>query len=40
LRSHLACAAIAAAALAGCNLDKIRNISGRHMQPLSEEMLA
>jgi murein L,D-transpeptidase YafK len=40
LWSHLACAAIAAAVLAGCNLDKIRNISGRHMQPLSEEMLA
>ena len=41
LRSHLACAALAAAAaLAGCNVDKIPNISGRHMQPLSEEVLA
>jgi murein L,D-transpeptidase YafK len=30
----------AAAALAGCDSDKIPNISGRHMQPLSEAMLA
>ena len=41
LRSLLACAAMAAAAaLAGCDSDKIPNISGRHMQPLSEAMLA
>jgi murein L,D-transpeptidase YafK len=41
LRWLLACGAIAAsAALAGCNSDKIPNISGRHMQPLSEAMLA
>ena len=26
--------------LAGCDNDKIPNISGRHMQPLSEAMLA
>jgi murein L,D-transpeptidase YafK len=40
LRSLLACAAIAAAsALAGCNSDKIPDISGRHMQPLSDAML-
>jgi murein L,D-transpeptidase YafK len=40
LRSILASAAIAAAAaLAGCNSDKIPDISGRHMQPLSEAML-
>ena len=41
LRSLLASAAIAAAALlAGCDSDKIPNISGRHMQPLSEATLA
>jgi murein L,D-transpeptidase YafK len=41
LRLLLLSAAIAAsAALAGCNSDKIPNISGRHMQPLSELMLA
>jgi murein L,D-transpeptidase YafK len=41
LRSVLASTAIAAAvALAGCDTNKILNISGRHMQPLSEEMLA
>jgi murein L,D-transpeptidase YafK len=40
LRSLLAVAAIAAAAaLAGCDSDKIPDISGRHMQPLSEAML-
>ena len=40
-RSLLASAAIAAAAtLAGCDSDKIPNISGRHMQPLSEATLA
>jgi murein L,D-transpeptidase YafK len=41
LQSLLASAAIAAAALlAGCDGDKIPNISGRHMQPLSEATLA
>jgi murein L,D-transpeptidase YafK len=41
LRSLLASAAIAAAALlAGCDSDKLPNISGRHMQPLSEATLA
>ena len=41
LRSLLASAAIATAALlAGCDTDKILNISGRHMQPLSEATLA
>jgi len=41
LRLLLASAAIAAAAtLAGCDSDKIPNISGRHMQPLSDAMLA
>ena len=41
LRSFLASAAMAAAALlAGCDTDKIPNISGRHMQPLSEATLA
>jgi hypothetical protein len=41
LRSLIASAAIAAAALlAGCDNDKIPNISGRHMQPLSEATLA
>jgi len=41
LRSLLASAAIAAAAaVAGCDSDKIQNISGRHMQPLSEATLA
>ena len=41
LRLLLLSAAIAAsAALAGCNSEKIPNISGRHMQPLSELMLA
>jgi murein L,D-transpeptidase YafK len=40
LRSLLAAAAItAAAALAGCDNDRIPDISGRHMQPLSEAML-
>ena len=40
LRLLLAAAAIvAAAALGGCN-DKTPDISGRHMQPLSEEILA
>ena len=40
LRALLASAAIAAAAvLAGCDSDKIPDISGRHMQPLSEAML-
>ena len=40
-RSFLASAAIAAAALlSGCDSDKIPNISGRHMQPLSEATLA
>ena len=40
LRSLLAAAAIAAAAvLAGCDSDKIPDISGRHMQPLFEAML-
>jgi len=41
LQSLLASAAIAAAALlAGCDTDKIPNVSGRHMQPLSETVLA
>jgi len=41
LRSLLASAAIAAAAaLAGCDSDKLPNIGGRHMQPLSEATLA
>ena len=41
LRSLIASAAIAAAlALAACDTDKIPSISGRHMQPLSEAMLA
>jgi murein L,D-transpeptidase YafK len=41
LRLLLASAAIAAAAaLAGCDSDKMPNISGRHMQPLSDAMLA
>jgi murein L,D-transpeptidase YafK len=40
LRSLLASAAIAAAVvLAGCDSDKIPDISGRHMQPLSEAVL-
>jgi murein L,D-transpeptidase YafK len=40
LRSLLAFAVTAAAALlAGCDSDKILDISGRHMQPLSEAML-
>jgi murein L,D-transpeptidase YafK len=40
-RSLLALGVIAAAALlAGCDSDKIPNISGRHMQPLSEATLA
>ena len=40
-RSLIASAAIAAAALlAGCDSDKLPNISGRHMQPLSEATLA
>src|SRR5436305_6104687 len=41
LQSLLASAAIAASALlAGCDTDKIPNVSGRHMQPLSETVLA
>jgi murein L,D-transpeptidase YafK len=41
LRALLASAVIAAAAaLAGCDSNKIPDISGRHMQPLSETMLA
>jgi hypothetical protein len=41
LRALLALAVIAAAAaLAGCDSNKIPDISGRHMQPLSEAMLA
>jgi murein L,D-transpeptidase YafK len=40
VRSLLASAAIATAALlAGCDSEKIPNISGRHMQPLSEGTL-
>jgi murein L,D-transpeptidase YafK len=40
VRSLLASAAIATAALlAGCDSEKIPNISGRHMQPLSEATL-
>jgi murein L,D-transpeptidase YafK len=40
LRLLLASAAIAAAvAVAGCDMDDILSISGRHMQPLSERML-
>jgi murein L,D-transpeptidase YafK len=40
-RSLLAFAAIATAALlAGCDSDKLPNISGRHMQPLSDAMMA
>jgi murein L,D-transpeptidase YafK len=41
VRSLLASAAIAAAvALAGCDTDGTPAVSGRHMQPLSERMLA
>jgi murein L,D-transpeptidase YafK len=41
LRLLLASAAIAAAvAVAGCDMDRILSINGRHMQPLSERMLA
>jgi murein L,D-transpeptidase YafK len=41
VRSLLASAAIAAAiALAGCDTDGTPTVSGRHMQPLSERMLA
>jgi murein L,D-transpeptidase YafK len=41
LRSLLAPAAFAAAAtLVGCDRDKIPDISGRHMQPLSEAIMA
>jgi murein L,D-transpeptidase YafK len=41
LRALLASAVVAAAAaLAGCDSNKIPDISGRHMQPLSETMLA
>jgi murein L,D-transpeptidase YafK len=41
MRSLFACAAIAAAvALAGCNTESTSGLNGRHMQPLSERMLA
>jgi murein L,D-transpeptidase YafK len=41
VRSLLASAAIAAAvALAGCDTDGTSGVTGRHMQPLSERMLA
>jgi murein L,D-transpeptidase YafK len=41
LRSLLASAAIAAAAaLVGCDIDKTPDITGRHMQPLSDAILA
>jgi murein L,D-transpeptidase YafK len=41
VRSLLASAAIAAAvALAGCDTDGTPSVSGRHMQPLSDRMLA
>src|SRR6185437_16604904 len=41
LRCLFLCAAIAASsALGGCNNEKTLNISGRHMQPLSEQILA
>src|SRR5882672_4947496 len=41
IRSLLASAAIVAAiALAGCDTDGTPAVSGRHMQPLSERMLA
>ena len=41
LRLFLASAAITAAVvIAGCDSEKIPNISGRHMQPLSEATLA
>jgi murein L,D-transpeptidase YafK len=38
-RSLIASVAAAAALLAGCDSDKLPNISGRHMQPLSEATL-
>ncbi|MET0469547.1 MAG: hypothetical protein ABWZ93_01640, partial [Xanthobacteraceae bacterium] len=41
VRALLASAAIAAAiALAGCNTESTPAVGGRHMQPLSERMLA
>jgi murein L,D-transpeptidase YafK len=41
MRSLFACAAVAAAiALAGCNADSTSGLNGRHMQPLSDRMLA
>ena len=41
MRSPLAFAAIVAAVfLAGCNPDGMREVNGRHMQPLSGKMLA
>jgi murein L,D-transpeptidase YafK len=41
MRSLFACAAVAAAvALAGCNTESTSGLNGRHMQPLSERMLA
>ena len=41
VRSPLAFAAIVAAVfLAGCNPDGMREVNGRHMQPLSGKMLA
>jgi murein L,D-transpeptidase YafK len=41
LRALFACIAIAAAvALAGCNTESTVAVNGRHMQPLSERMLA
>ena len=41
MRSLFACAAVAATiALAGCNADSTSGLNGRHMQPLSERMLA
>ena len=41
VRSPLAVAAIVAAiVLAGCDPDGVREVNGRHMQPLSGKMLA
>ena len=41
VRSLLASAAMAAAiALAGCDTDGTSGVTGRHMQPLSDRMLA
>src|SRR5262249_30295117 len=41
LRSLFTCFAVAAAsALAGCNTESTVGVNGRHMQPLSERMLA